>query len=407
MGKTQRSALALATTGGGAAPDPTETTQQLTDSYNANNVVTSYAHAIANLQLNWDTSLMGPVPQWFTDMSTNLGTAQGHAQTWIDTLGPQIFSTIPQSVINYTNTFNTDMSAVLQMLQNLPPGQPPTSAQQSAINAIVNNVLSTLGVQKKTLLDVQASLVAFTNNVQADHATLVDGAGAAQKAVGLEQGMIQQIQTQIDLVNDQLSKDKKAAMASEIALGVGIFLVVAAVAVTVATGGAGAPILAVGAVGVIGIGAGIAGTVIFNKKINGDIDQLTNLQIELQDDQKIAATLGSITSSMNLMVTANEAATQALSSILDMWQTLEGKLGAVATQLQNAEAAEVPAIIESLDIQSAQTAWAQLTAFCTAMQSNTVTVQAPVSNVPIPTHNFTVIRGGLSPRPRVARYAVR
>lgn len=406
MGKTHRSALALATTTGGAAPDAAQTTQQLTDSYNANNTVTSYAHAIANLQLNWDTQLMGPVPKWFTDMSANLAKAQSHAQTWIDTLGPQIFATIPQSLINYTNTFNTDMGAVLQMLQNLPPGQPPTAAQQAAINAIVNNVLNTLGVQKQTLLDIQASLVAFTNDVQADHTTLVDGSGAAQKAVGIEQGMIKKIQDQIDIVNKHLNDDKKAAMAFEISLVLGVFITVAAVAIAVSTDGVGAPLL-VGAVGVAGIGAGIAGSVIFNKKIDADIDQLTALQQELKDDQKIAATLGSITSSMNMMVKSNEAASQALSTILDMWQTLEGKLGAVATQLQNAEAPEVPAIIESLDLESAQTAWAQLTAFCTAMLTNPVTIQPPVSNVPIPPPSLTVLRGGLSPRPLLPRYAAR
>ena len=98
----------------------------------------------------------------------------------------------------------------------------------------------------------------------------------------------------------------------------------------------------------------------------------------MSDDTRQATAIQGIINSVTALVTANQNAQQAISDVLNMWSVLEGKLQSVVTDLQNAEAAQVPAIIEALDLQTAQTAWAQLVTFCTQMQTNTITVQPTI-----------------------------
>ena len=51
-------------------PDTDATQQTLTDSVNANTVVTAYAHAMLNVQLN-EIPGLDTQPDWFNTMKTN------------------------------------------------------------------------------------------------------------------------------------------------------------------------------------------------------------------------------------------------------------------------------------------------------------------------------------------------
>ncbi|HEY1017109.1 MAG TPA: HBL/NHE enterotoxin family protein [Herpetosiphonaceae bacterium] len=356
------------------APATDATQEVLTDHYNANNTITAYAHALQNIQLN----PVSDEPQdWFTNLQGSLTTAQQHAQSWVTDLGPQVFSKVPQSIINYTNIFMPATQQILDILKNI--HGVPTPEQQSDINALIDAQLQTLGAEKQTILDLQAKLVQFANDIQADHTNLLTGENDAQKAVAIDETDMQKIQAKINDVQNQIQLDSKLALSSEIGLGVAIFIVVVGVALAVATEGAAAPLVAIG-IGVLATGGAIAGTVIFSKKVSEDLDKLHDLQQQLSDEQAQVAALNGITSSVQSLVAANEQATKAMSDVLETWQTLEDKLQSVLDDLQKAEAPNLPAIIESLDIQTAQTAWGQLSDFATKMQQNSVTVQPPITN---------------------------
>jgi hypothetical protein len=360
------------------APDPSTTQSTLTDAYNANNIITAYCQALANIQLNWVSGPSQPPtpPDWFTALQAALATAQTHATTWITSLGPQIFSTVPQSIINYSNTFTAATNDILNIINGLPQGTDPTAAQQQQINALIGAILSVLQTQSQSVTTVQTLLTTFQTNVQGDNTALVTGQNNAQNAVTIDQGTLQSIQAQINQVQQEIAADSKLAEESEIGLGVAIFIVVVGIALTVATAGAAAPILV--GVGVVAVGLAIAGTVIFSQKVNSDIQQLYSLQSELSAEQAQVASLQGIVNSITALVQANEAAQTAISAVADAWSVLEAKLSAVQTQLNNAEAGDVLPIIESLDLQTAQTDWAQLTAFATNMQNNGITVQPPI-----------------------------
>jgi chromosome segregation ATPase len=71
---------------------------------------------------------------------------------------------------------------------------------------------------------------------------------------------------------------------------------------------------------------------------------------------------------LSAMLTQNENATTAMSDILDQWATLIDRYEAVIEDLQSAESAS-SAILEELDIQTAQTAWSQLDAYAQSLSS--------------------------------------
>ncbi|GEM45666.1 HBL/NHE enterotoxin family protein [Deinococcus cellulosilyticus] len=358
------------------APQTDATQQTLTDQFNANQTITAYAHALQNIQL---TPTTNPPQQWYTDFLANLKIAQGHANTWVTDLGPEIFAKVPQSIINYGTTFNIATQQILNILSQA--GDNPTDAQRQEIIGMINALLVDLGIQQQTIVDVQAKLQQFAVDVQSDHSTLLDGQNSAYKEAQLDQQKIDTINAKINSIQQKIQQDSTLATVSEIGLGVGIFLAVAGFALAVATAGAAAPIV-VGVVGVIAVGGAIAGTVIFNKKVQEDLDELHQLQNELSDEQAQVSALQGISNSIGALVTQNEAATKAISDVLNTWAVLKTKLAAVMTDLQNAEAPDLPGILMQLDIQTAQTQWTQLTDFATKMQQINTTVQQPIMNPP-------------------------
>lgn len=358
----------------GLAPDTSNTQTQLTTTLNANTVITAYTHALQNVQLQ---PLAGQ-QSWYDVFNTNLKLAQQHAQVWIDTLGPAVFATIPQSIINYSNTFTPATNEILQILNQIEGV--PTPTQQKDINDLINAILVTLQKEQGTLTETYTSLQNFMTTVQADHTALLSGQNSAQAQVQIDQTQLAKIQAKINSIQQKIQSDSQKALISEIGLGVAIFVTIAAIALTVATGGIAAPVAI--AVGVVGIGAAIAGTVIFSKEVNQDFDDLYEEQKELTEEQAQVSALSGITTAINSLVTANEAATQALSDVLNTWSVLEKKLQSVVSDLQNAEASDVPAIIEALDIQAAQLAWSQLVTFATGMQTSSESIQVQVTQQP-------------------------
>ena len=342
-------------------PTTDETKSNLTDGFNSTMLITAYSHAMLNIVINPASS---PPPAWFDTFNANLKTAQQHAQNWVDNLGPQISSTVPQTIIDYGNTFSAATGDILNILQT--SNDNPNADQEKQILALVEALLTQLGAQKKTILDLQTQLQAFASNIIQDNANMQDGQNSAENAIQADKETIQKIKDHISRLQVDMAKANAKATVSDIGIGVGIFVAIAGFALAVATGGAALP-LVVGAVAVVGVGGAIASSVIFNDQASKDLEQINSLQGQLSDENKQVAALQSIVSSITSLVTENEAAQKAMTSVLTMWDTLEGKLQTVLKDLNTAEK-DTPGILQQLDIQTSQKAWQQLVGFATNMQ---------------------------------------
>lgn len=363
-----------APSGTALAPDTDATVSTLTDATNSIASISAYAHALLNIVLTPATT---PPPSWFGPLSTNLAAAQTHAQTWIETLGPAVSSTVPQAIINYSNLFTVATNDIVNILTE--SGGEPDEAQQKQITQLFNMILTELRSDKQTVLDIQTQLQTFSANIQTDHTNLVTGSNSALADVALDETTIATIQGQIAQVTADMAAQNAKALSSEIAIGVGIFIAIAAFALAVATAGATAPLL-VGTVAVLGVGAAIGTAVVYSQKAADDLVKLTGLQSSLSDEQRQVVSLNALVASVNTIVTENEAAQTAMTAVLTTWSTLEGKLVSVLNDLQNNK---YPLLI---DIGTAQLAWSQLVTFATGMQTSLggMTVQ-PVITPPAQT----------------------
>ncbi len=129
------------------APD-NDSHRHLTDNFNGANLVTAYCHGLLNTVLS---PAMNPPAAWFNTFESHLSTAQSHAQFWIDTLSPEVSAKVPQSILNYSGTFDPSIKALLNLLQQIE--DEPTEAQAQEIVAVINNLLTVLQDQKNMLAD--------------------------------------------------------------------------------------------------------------------------------------------------------------------------------------------------------------------------------------------------------------
>lgn len=364
------------------APDTDSSKQVLTDTVNANAIITAYCHSLQNIKIE---KLKGQ-GEWYKVFNESLVTAQGHGRYWVETLSPKIFSTIPQSIINYGNIFSAAMKRVTDIVNSVPDGEDLTPAQSSAIVKYIQAVLGDLGLQQSTLTDIKNELIQFNNDVQNDHTALMDGQNGASAQVLMDQKQLTIIQAKITKIQNQMAADSAKAMVSEIGLGVAIFITVVAFAAAVATGGVSLGIGAALAVGVLGIGGSIAGAVIFSKEVNKDLDDLYNEQQNLNDEQRQLTSLQGVVNAIQTLVNGNVAATTAISAVLNTWAVLQKKLESVLTDLKaaQADAKAFSAILVGLDIDVAQTAWAQLVDFAENMQKSSLNIQVNVIQQPNP-----------------------
>ena len=358
----------MAKDGSSLAPALDTSQASMTSHLNVTSAITSYCHALLNTTLRPATS---PPEDWFTQFSSRLAVAQQHGQNWITNLGPAISSQVPQTIIDYGDTFSAATGDILGILQA--SGNNPSPDQVKQIHQLIGALLTELGAQKKTILDLQGQLRTFASDLISDHKNLLDGANDAQKEIGADEAMVAEIKSQINLVQVQIQQDSQAALESQVGLGIAIFVTIVAIAIAVGTGGAAAPLVAMG-IGVLGVGGAIAGTIIFSEKVKQDIAKLHKLQSQLSDEQAQVTALDAITTSVEGLASQNEAAQRALSSVLELWQTLEDKLQAVITDLEKADKDKFVPILQALDIQTAQTQWAQLVDFATKMQQAAATV---------------------------------
>lgn len=361
---------------GSITADPA-TTSHLTDATNSFTTVTAYANAIANIILNPATD---PPAAWFNTLGTALTLAQTHVRTWVEVLGPQMSSNVPQTIIDYGNLFAAAAQDIISVLQA--SGNNPNAAQRQQILGDISTLQQFITTEQGVISGLQTQLKAFQDNVLNDHNSLSSGANAAQTALNLDDATIASIQAQIAAVQADLLAATQKATASEIGIGLAIFIGIVAVVAVIATGGAAAP-LVVGAVAVIGLGAAIATTVIYSKQQADDQEKLTDLTAELTSDQAQAASLSAILNTTQTIVTANEAASAALDNLAGVWSDLLTKTNSVANDLANADKAgdgvHFGAFAVRLWTKDALAAWNQLVTFATNMQ--TALLGTTVSNV--------------------------
>ena len=327
----------------------------LADKLDSLSTVSSYSHALINTNINPVTQ---PAETWFTKLNENLGTGKAHAQTWLSDIAPKVGSVIPQSIINYSNTFTVATDEIVKIIDKGSLSQ----KDKNDIIALIEDVLATLEDERGEITKVQNKIIKLSNDFQDDHERLVIGQNGAAAAVKLAEADQLKMSNKIAELQTQLESTRAKVTASGIGLGLGIFLAVAAFALAVATGGAGLAV--VGAIGVIGVGVAATYTGIFTAEISSLLEEIHAEQQRFEDKKKQVAALSSLSQTVSSLRNQNESAKTALTHVQTMWETLAGKLDAVLKGLKDGKLKP-----ESLiKIKTAKRSWNDLSDFAQKIQ---------------------------------------
>jgi hypothetical protein len=336
-------------------------------------IVTAYSHAIINTVIN---PVSTPPESWYGPISDNLGRAKTHAQTWITEIAPKIGSKIPQTIIDFDNTFNEASRRVLAII-----GTKTTLTQEETKQVIdlISMVLEEVVDQKSEVDAIQKKVDTLSIDFGADYKALAEGKNSAAVAVALAKSDQLDIENKIKELQTQLDQARSKVTVSGIGLGLSIFIAVAGFALAVATGGAAAP-LVVGAIGLIGTGVAATFTGIFTSEISALISEIGQRQQALDNKKRQVTALEGLHDTISKLENHNKAAKQALTNVSIMWQSLGDKLDAVLKNLKKAGAAEAAATIRASKMATAQTSWQQTAKFAQEIQdlASGTHVQAPL-----------------------------
>ena len=335
--------------------------EALTNGLDSLSVVSSYAHAMLNTNIN---PVVTPPPGWYTTLNSNLGVAKTHALKWVSDLAPKIGSTIPQTIINYDLTFKNATNEILKILDDA-RSRGLTKDEKMDIMDLIEATLEAISDQKSKVTAVRTQLDTLLSDFQNDHTALGEGSNSAATAVGLAESERTSIEGRITELQQKLASARQKVTAAGIGLGMAIFIGVAAFALAVATGGAGA--IVVCAVGVVGVGVSATFTGIFSAEINSLINEIAQQQALLTDQKRQVTALKGLVNTVDGLKTQNEAAKAALTPIQTMWDTLGDKLDGVLTDLR-AERVDAKLAVQRMQINTARDKWADAAKWAESIQ---------------------------------------
>ena len=271
--------------------------------------------------------------------------------TWLTDIAPALGAKVPQTILDYNNTFLIAAAEIQRILNGkdvLTPGE------QRQVLDLIEATLDSVNDQESQVASIKSKLVTLATDFHADHDKLVTGQNSAAKAVELADSDRVRMEGRIAELQTKLEQTRQKVTASGIGLGLAIFVAVAAFALAAVTGGAG--LLVVGAIGVIGVGAAATFTGIFTHEISELISEIHDEQVRLENKKRQVAALRGITTTVNSLREKNEAAKASLTSIQTMWATLAAKLEAVSKNLKKGGEAATTAA-KRMNIATATKSW--------------------------------------------------
>lgn len=335
-------------------PTPTPLSNPLVvatgNSYNSAQLITMSCHALANVVF----TAPDPKPDWFDDLNTKLQAAQALANQWLDTLGTEVTSTIPLMVLNYGPQFQATATAIMQIANANPNAQ---GKDNPYVQEVATLISQTLLPQIKTIYDsvdsTATTLQTWGSSIQTAHNDLVTGAVNIQSLETSLSADIDKMNTAIANLHTLIDAENKDIAYAAAAVGIGIFALIAGIALAIATFGAGVAVAVVGGAAVIG---GAIAWGVIQAKINDQFNQIAQDQQELAQDQRQIVALQGLSMASNQAITNLETASTALSALRTQWGVLEGELQGVMTKLDEAEDA-LSTIVQGVFTQAAITEW--------------------------------------------------
>ncbi len=324
-----------------------------------------------------------PPPPWFDELKANLDTAKAHARQWVKFV-PDVGSTIPAAVIDFGSTFKAAADQILSILEHAKNLDPKSAKYKQLFDEAVEYLEALRG--QLTEIDTRvetagARLADFQTLFGTDHQALVEGVNSIQKAEDNLLDDIIEIDTDIGKLESRIEFEHNLLGPSMIGLALGLLVLIAGIALTIVTGGAGAPIVAAIGGGLLagaGLGGGIAIGVLMAQQ-RGEIEK--KLRGKDKDKAQIMV-LGALSASIKNLKTRNEDAQKALTAFREIWSTFDKTLDNILTKLKKAED-PLHVVLDVLWVNSAKNLWEELVNFAEAIEGTPVRTEDQ-GMVPLP-----------------------
>jgi hypothetical protein len=282
------------------------TTASVEGSRSAVEVVSENAQASISLVPKLDE-----MPSWFAPIQGAIDTAQGQSKNWLKKICPAVSIGLPQAIVNYSSEFQRGSARILNTLEAIGSGT-PTSAQKSAIEDALTQLLGAAQKQAGQAASVTSDLTAYVTRLVQDVNALGNAIGTLEAKLADGNQYVQQVKQAIGEsfidVESQLSP-------CEVIVTINVDI-----QVSVDTTGAPQPAIAV---------------VIAQALVAAVDDNVKNAMEPLQ-------------------------------IVLDSWGTLQSKIAAVIADLKSVQDGYV-SFLQQFDLESAQTQWSQLSGYAAGL----------------------------------------
>lgn len=335
-------------------------------------IVDAYAHALDRLDIHPPSS---PPPDWYPVLSEKLESAKQHSKNWLN-VSAEIGATIPSTIIEYSSEFKAAaglIESAIKKIQTdgLKPGSAEYEQQIRKISKLLGALKQKLAEIDSNIIIVGKKLARAQKDAAADFTALSNGIGSIQQAEASLSELIDDINIDIETLHQKIDVENAAFTASAIGLGVGLFMLIAGIALTVATGGAGAPILVAIGGGILTIG-GAAGMIATKELIREQTKKIAEKTKDLRDDQRQIVVLQGLYSTIKALENQNISAQSAMSTIRTQWavisDTLDDIISKVNATMTEPDADPIHVILNPLFLQAAVNEWGVLVKLITAFQ---------------------------------------
>lgn len=352
----------------------TTTNSKVSAAFTSLQLVTCACHSV----LNTSFTPLDPKPDWFDSLNEELEMAKDLAKHWIDDLAPKMTSTIPTNVLNYSTTYKAMTDQILSLINKEPLAKGKDNPTVQQVFALIDAIKSSIDDIINNISSTEKELTEWGDEMQKSHDNLFNKSKSIQDAEQDLQASIDKMNQAINSIRTEIDSENKAIMYSELAVGIGIFALVAGLALSLVTFGAGMVVASVGLLGIIGGGISWG---VMQAKINSQLDDIANDQRTISDDQRQIVALQGLSTASSSVISYIEIATSSLSDVKVMWETFQGELQGVCDKIDKADEG-IFAIVNEGYIIASQNEWALVEEFAeklTEMQLNVETKQIPIT----------------------------
>ncbi|MGB8955982.1 MAG: hypothetical protein WCC10_11450, partial [Tumebacillaceae bacterium] len=240
---------------------------------------------------------------------------------------------VPQDIVDSNQIVQAKFKNILKDLEDLAKyGNDPDVIADIKTN--LDRILTRAQGEHDSITSLIKDITTYTATLESDYNTLNAGLNMLNQTTQADQAEVKRLNDEIAALKEEIKQLNQYLTAAEVGLGVSIFVTAVGVVVGVATGGAG---FVISAVGVVGVGASIAGIVLANQKIHADQKKIGQDASDLDDYNKDLLVLNSETANLQTLTQANQDACQALKAIGSLWQDLSASTQALLDTLHAAE----------------------------------------------------------------------